>query len=108
MQRVRLLLLLAVLVLAAGARAAAAEPALDGAFPLSGQPDRLAAGPDGNVWFTLKTSSASKEFGKIAPDGTVSEYDSPDNTSMVGITTGPDQNLWATEINKVVRIDPAN
>src|SRR4051794_11598622 len=106
MTRTHRLALTAVLALLIPASTALADPALDGTFPVSGMTDRLALGPDGNVWFTMMGSSASKEFGRITPDGTVTEFDAP--ISIRGITAGPDGNLWATGINNVVRIDPAD
>ncbi|HTD38880.1 MAG TPA: hypothetical protein VK669_15320, partial [Candidatus Limnocylindrales bacterium] len=56
----------------------------------------LAAGPDGNVWFTeLRTN----RVGKITPAGTVTEFSagiSPGATPW-GIAAGRDGNLWFTE-----------
>jgi streptogramin lyase len=98
----------ALIALAAPATAAAA-PALDGQFTTSGTPDRITLGPDGNVWFTMAGSAANKEFGKVAFDGTVTEYDTPTNGVIpVGITTGPDNNIWMTASNKMIRVPPAN
>jgi virginiamycin B lyase len=108
MTRTCRLALTAVLALLMPASTALADPALDGTFPVSGMPDRLALGPDGNVWFTMMGSSDSKEFGRITPDGTIAENDSPSAITLRGITAGPDGNLWATGINNVVRIDPAD
>src|SRR3954470_22137226 len=89
--------------------AALAAPALDGSFTVSGEPQRLTLGPDGNVWFTLANSSASKEFGRIKPDGTVTEYDTPADHSVIGITAGMDGNLWMTSPSfGVIRVNPAN
>jgi uncharacterized protein (TIGR03437 family) len=56
----------------------------------------IAAGPDGNLWFTDYPSS----IGQIAPAGAVIEF--PAGTSAAshpfGITAGPDGNLWFTEM----------
>src|SRR5690349_9111510 len=108
MKRTRRLAVTAALALLIPASTALADPKLDGTFPVSGMPDRLALGPDGNVWFTMMGSSDSKEFGKITPSGTIAEIDSPGGITLRGITAGPDGNLWATGINNVVRIDPAD
>lgn len=98
------------LCIAAGTPAGGlSAPALDGEFPVSGPPRYLTAGPDGNVWFTLASSTAAKEFGRIGPDGTVVEFDSPTNAGGGnGITAGPDGRLWIAETQRVVRVDPAS
>ena len=108
MPRKPLALAAALIALALQAPSAHADPALAGTFDVSGNPGEIATGPDGNVWFTLITSSAGKEFGKITPDGTVTEFDSPGDVQLKGITAGPDGNVWATGINSVVKIPPAN
>jgi virginiamycin B lyase len=100
-----LIVLAATLLVPASAMAA---PALDGEFSVSGEPDQLATGPDGNVWFTLKNSSNTKEFGKITPDGTVTEYDTPGDVAVVGIATGQDGNIWMTGNTKIIRVQPAD
>ncbi|MCU0308313.1 MAG: hypothetical protein MUE51_11215 [Thermoleophilia bacterium] len=97
--------LAALAVVPAGALGA---PALAGDFPLTGKPGQMATGPDGNVWFALSDSSAAKEFGRIAPDGTVTEYDTVDGGSPVGITTGPDGGIWMTATGKVYRANPGD
>jgi ABC-type sugar transport system substrate-binding protein len=61
---------LAVAALALLPASAAAEPKLDGEFPVTKQPRYLTAGPDGNVWVALQDRVA-----KVAPDGAVTEYD---------------------------------
>lgn len=93
--------------------AASAAPALDGEFPTSGSPKEMATGPDGAVWFVLDNSADSKEFGRIAPDGTVTEYDTPNNQAVKGISAGPDvaggpsNRVWMTQSGGVVKWDPA-
>ena len=92
---------------------AAAAPALDGTYTPSGKPGHIARGPDGNVWFTLSGSSAAKEFGRIAPDGTITEYDTPNNAAVVDLASGPSaaggpqDRVWLTQEGGVVRWDPA-
>jgi uncharacterized protein (TIGR03437 family) len=70
------------------------------------QPLCIAAGPDGNLWFT---ESAANKIGKITPAGAVTEYSLAPNTVPSGITAGPDGNLWFTEMqaNKIGRITTA-
>jgi virginiamycin B lyase len=93
--------------------AASAAPALDGTFTPTGKPGHIARGPDGNVWFTLTGSSAAKEFGRIAPDGTITEYDTPNNQAVVDLGSGPSaaggpqDRVWLTQEGGVVRWDPA-
>jgi streptogramin lyase len=70
----------------------------------------IAAGPDGNLWFTEKTAS---KIGRITPSGAVTEFATGITpTSMpLGITAGPDGNLWFTENSpgksKIGRITPS-
>jgi len=66
-------------------------------FPLSadfGQVFRIAAGPDGNLWFT---SSNPDKIGRITPQGIVSKFDLPTGSAPYAITAGPDGNIWFTE-----------
>jgi streptogramin lyase len=108
MSRKPLALAAALVAVALQAPSAHAAPALAGTFDVTGNPGEITAGPDGNVWFTLSSTSDNKQFGKIAPDGTVTEYASPGNVELKGITAGPDGNLWATAINFVVKIPPGD
>jgi streptogramin lyase len=93
-------------LLLAGAPGAGAAPALDGEFAVSAKPERMATGPDGNVWFTL--SGGTNDFGVIKPDGTVTEFDVAAAAGVVDITAGPDNAIWMAGPAKVVRADPAN
>lgn len=96
---------LATLALALVPQAAGAAPAVAGESRLASQPRQLTAGPDGNVWVALDGSGS--ELAKIAPDGTVTEYDNARLRSPVGVTAGPDGNLWFTQAGEVVRVSPA-
>jgi streptogramin lyase len=90
----------ALLCAAASARAA---PTVN-EYPISPGTNRgpigVAAGPDGNVWFTESKGSplSPPGIGSITPSGEVSEYR---NVLLAGpaasITLGPDHNLWFTE-----------
>ena len=67
----------------------------------------IAAGPDGNLWFT---EPSANKIGKITPSGTITQYSVPTLLSgPEGIAAGPDGNLWFTEssANKIGRITPA-
>jgi virginiamycin B lyase len=63
---------------------------------LTAVPGALAAGPDGNVWFT--TLHNPSYIGRIAPSGTAQLFpiDSLVGTQPEGITTGPDGKIWFT------------
>ena len=79
----------------------------------------LAAGPDGNMWFTQsrcaycdpnapgQKPNEGATIGKITPQGTITEYTLPDyHAGPRDITAGPDGKMWFTEYvgNKIGRI----
>jgi streptogramin lyase len=73
-------------------------------FPLTGYaPVQLAAGADGNVWFTTNPcSSMPPAIGQITPTGVVHTYPLPAGSGeSYGITSGPDGNLWFTLPNAI-------
>jgi streptogramin lyase len=92
------------LVLLASGRAEAA-PVVDGTFDLSGDPQRIALGPDGNMWVTL---GGANEVARITPAGTVTEFDVPQLAGATGIGAGPDGKVWVTLSTKVGRFDPTD
>jgi virginiamycin B lyase len=92
------------LVLLASGRAQAA-PVVDGTFDLSGDAQRIAQGPDGNMWATL---GGGNEIARITPQGAVTEFDVPLFVNPIGIGSGPDGKLWVTFSTKVGRFDPAD
>lgn len=74
-------------------------------FPLptaNSSPGGIAAGPDGNLWFTEVTCPAGAactngRLGRITPAGQITEFPLPNPASFPGfITAGPDGNLWFT------------
>ncbi len=71
------------------------------------QPKGIAAGPDGNLWFT---QPGKDRIGRITPDGEVTEFSAgiTPGSSPRGITAGPDGNLWFTQPGKdrIGRITP--
>jgi virginiamycin B lyase len=81
------------------------------ALPPSSEPDRIAPGSDGNLWFTeVKT----KNIGRITPTGDINEFPLPTvGCQVMDITAGPDGNLWFTECycvsvgGQIGRITPA-
>jgi len=54
----------------------------------------ITSGPDGALWFSELSSS---QIGRIATDGTLTEFAVRGDVHPNGITTGPDGNLWFTE-----------
>ncbi len=56
----------------------------------SSSPDGIAAGPDGNLWFT--ELGGKPDIGKITTSGAITEYPAPAYSR--GITAGPDGDLW--------------
>ena len=72
---------------------------------ISGQPNSIASGPDGNLWFTESIPSADPRgaatpaIGRITTGGVVSEFTAglPAGSRVIAITAGPDGNLWFTQ-----------
>jgi streptogramin lyase len=62
-------------------------------------PDKITAGPDGNVWFTEQS-----KVGRITPNGVVTEFAVSTGNSPAGITSGPDGHIWFAANNIVGRI----
>ena len=74
--------------------------------PASG-PSGIAAGPDGNLWFT---ESNGNRIGRITTAGVVTEFPIPTASSDPrAIASGPDGNLWFVEFagEQIGRITPA-
>ena len=71
-------------------------------------PSGIAAGPDGNLWFT---EGDVNKIGRISPvTGVITEFDLPNAGSHpADIAVGPDGNLWFTEAigQRIGRISPA-
>ncbi|MBN1289733.1 MAG: hypothetical protein JXA49_08880 [Actinobacteria bacterium] len=62
-----------------------------------GGPYSIAAGPDGNIWFT---EPGSNKIGKVTLTGEFTEYEIPTPyCDPMDITAGPDGSLWFTEFN---------
>src|SRR2546426_12682779 len=77
------------------------------ALPTTGaEPTAIAAGPDGNLWFT---EFAGNQIGRMTPAGGLTVYPlTAGNSGPRGMTAGPDGNLWFTErtANQIGRITP--
>jgi len=87
--------------------AASAAPVHDGTFTPSGQPSQITTGPDGAAWFSLAGSTANKEFGRIAADGTITEFDTPAAQAVTALTKSGNT-LWMGINGGVLKVDPAN
>ena len=78
-----------------------------GGISADSNPFSIAAGPDGNLWFT----DEADRIGRITPAGTVTEFSAGigANSWPRGIAAGPDGNLWFTEYlaNGIGRITPS-
>lgn len=83
-------------------------------LPTAGmQPLAVAAGPDGNIWFTAATfdggGPAAAVIGRSTLTGSIVEFPIPGESAGGDITAGPDGNLWFTEpwAHRVGRMTPA-
>ena len=78
-----------------------------GGLSADSRPFGIAAGPEGNLWFTDEVG----RIGRITPSGTVTEFSAgiSANSWPRGIAAGPDGNLWFTEHlgNRIGRITPS-
>lgn len=67
----------------------------------------LAAGPEGNVWFTDWGAGA---VGRISPAGQITEFGSSGKSPVIHeplyITSGPDGNMWFTGSGHIGKISP--
>lgn len=94
-------------VVACPAAALATPTVTEYSAPLiASNPMDVAAGSDGNVWFTENGGGA---VGRIAPSGTITDFATPTHNSQPrGITAGPGGNLWFTESgpDKIGRVTP--
>ena len=88
------------------ASAAWAQTITEFAIPTaSSHPSEIAAGPDGNLWFTEEVAN---KIGRVTTAGVITEFAVPTaNGEPQGITAGPDGALWFAEFrNKIGRITP--
>jgi streptogramin lyase len=72
---------------------------------INSSPFDMAAGPDGNIWYT-KRGYYTDKIGKITTNGIITEYPLTGDKQPQGITAGPDGNIWFTEAssNQIARI----
>ena len=60
---------------------------------LTGSPDSIIAGPDGNLYF----GEFQSKIGRITTAGVITEYAIPNGAlsfPVLGLTVGPDNNIW--------------
>jgi streptogramin lyase len=72
-------------------------------------PEGIAAGPDGNLWFT---EFWTNRIGRMTPTGVLTEFPIPTPDSAPrGIAAGPDGNIWFVESsrqhNAIAKVTPA-
>ena len=89
-------------VLALSAPAATADPVgqvseFSTGLAAGTDPEWIAAGPDGNLWFT--DDGATPAIGRITPSGQITEFSTGLNPRAYpnGITAGPDGDIWFTD-----------
>lgn len=76
------------------------------AYTISGIESGLAAGPNGDIWFT---DGVNDKIVRITRSGNVTLFDLPPFGQLTGsITSGPDGNIWATKAfnGRILRITP--
>jgi streptogramin lyase len=68
-------------------------------------PDYIVAGPQGALWFS---EFYTDRIGRVATDGTITEFPLPDSNDIEGIAAGADGNIWFTEpgANQIGRMTP--
>ncbi len=59
-------------------------------------PSELAFGPDGNLWFT---TYATRQIGRITPDGAVAAIAEPNGRTPYEIVGGDDGAVWYTDVD---------
>jgi streptogramin lyase len=87
--------------------AASAAPSVTGKFELGTEIEtnnKIVAGPDGNVWFTLP----GKKVGKISPAGLIQEFELAGIENTIGIAVGPEGRIWVVATNKAASFLPSN
>ncbi len=91
------------------ARQLSAQVITEFVIPTPGaQPDGIAAGPDGALWFT---EGGASKIGRITTSGVITEFSLPsfNDYPLDGIAVGSDGAIWFTEYtaNKIGRISTA-
>ncbi len=76
-------------------------------IPTPSDPGWIAAGPDGNLWFTHQ-STAPSAVGNLTPEGSGFNLftTSTTNTGPLAISGGPDGNVWYSKQGGIGRVTP--
>lgn len=87
------------------------EPVTITAVPVPGMTTAFGGGVitpgfGGDIWFTVPNHDA---VGRVAEDGTMTTFATPDGSAPTGLTRGPDGRMWFTEKSRdrLVAIDAA-
>src|SRR3954449_8473460 len=95
MRRLALVLVLVAVPVTPAAAATPTAKLFTAGISANSQPQWIAPGPDGNLWFTEDIGS---RIGRITTSGGVTEFETiTGNSHPKGITAGPDGNLWFAE-----------
>jgi LPXTG-motif cell wall-anchored protein len=74
-------------------------------------PAGIATGSDGNLWVTYmyggEPVGSNSNIGRITPSGVITEFPVPYSGQLIGITAGPNGNLWFTKGCQIGRITPS-
>jgi virginiamycin B lyase len=70
-------------------------------FPVDTQPQEIATGPDGNIWYVAWYHTA---VARLTPDGKTMEFPLPQGSFPHGLVAGPDGNIWVAEALGVGRL----
>lgn len=89
------------------AASAAAAPAVNGIFEVPGieTNNKIAPGPDGNMWVTV--AGAANNVASITPAGEVKEF-KLNLEGATGIASGPDGKMWVVADKAVASFSPSN
>ena len=87
--------------------AGAVVAVIKGTEPIN-TPMAVAAGSDGNIWYINNPEGDADpaSIGRVTPGGVVSRFASPSIVDPTDMVRGPDGNLWITDRNSVVRLQP--
>ncbi len=74
--------------------------------PTTGFGQHIVTGADGNMWFT--GTNVADNIVRVTPQGAMTQFALSANARPMGITLGPDGNIWFAESgsNKIGRITP--
>ncbi len=92
---------------------ASAVPVVDGHFALAsptGTNNKLVAGPDGNIWVTVRgeVPGEEKDVARVTPAGAVTEFDLKGISGVENIAVGPEGKLWVTAVNTIASFSPSD